>query len=214
MSSLIGLIECFRLTVSFAHRMPNAGCHAPIQRVLAAAGIGRSMNCEKPLPILELVQQPSVRQHGDGQWMEDRRTSLARTKQRKTTRRKGVTFPARPEPLSVECKSPAPPTDSPPAPSSQIGNSKSTRSDSGDAPTSPTDSLNSHSQYSDEPAILSVEDTDIETVSVGSQTLTESDSASERTRTEEVEPRNLQDKMAFLDLGDPDTQLASVTVLS
>lgn len=194
------------LTVSFAHRMPNAGCHAPIQRVLAAAGLG--IGREKPLPIPEPVRRPSALGQNDEQWMEERRMSLARIRQRKLARRKGVTFPVRPEPSSVECKSPPPATDN--SHSSQAGSPEQAGSD-GEA-ASPTDTSNSHSQYSDE-AIASVEDTDVETVSTGSQTLTESDSASDRTRTE-VEPRKLQDKVALLDLGDLDMRLASMTVSS
>lgn len=198
--------DCSSLTVSFAHRMPNAGCHAPIQRVLAAAGLG--IGREKPLPIPEPVRRPSALGQNDEQWMEERRMSLARIRQRKLARRKGVTFPVRPEPSSVECKSLPPVTDN--SPSSQAGSPEQAGSD-GEA-ASPTDTSNSHSQYSDE-AIASVEDTDVETVSTGSQTLTESDSASDRTRTE-VEPRKLQDKVALLDLGDLDMRLASMTVSS
>ncbi|KAL4066937.1 AhpC/TSA antioxidant enzyme-domain-containing protein [Scleroderma yunnanense] len=197
------------MTVSFAHRMPNAGCHAPIQRVLAAAGVG--LSCEKPLPIPGPVRQTSAYERNDEQWMEERRMSLARIRERKIARRKGVTFPARPEPNSVECRSPLL-TDGPPAPSNSPNvDEKQAGSDAETA--SPTDTSNSRSRYSDDHAV-SVEDTDVETVSMGSRTLTESDSASERTRTEEAEPRNLQDKAALLDLDDLDTQPASMTVSS
>ncbi|KAG6333777.1 hypothetical protein ID866_5312 [Astraeus odoratus] len=190
------------LTVSFAHRMPNAGCHAPVQRVLAAAGVG--IGCEAPLSTPGPVARTTSLGQDEEQWMEERRMSLARIRERKIARRTGVTFPTCPEVASAEGRSPSS-TGHSSIPSPLPDSDKDKGEKSGSA-TVRTEVTENRSQDSHD-AILgtSVEETDTETVSVGSQTLTESDSGSEHTRTEEVEPHQLRDKAALLDLEDLDT---------
>ncbi|KAI6042553.1 AhpC/TSA antioxidant enzyme-domain-containing protein [Pisolithus marmoratus] len=94
------------LTVTFAHRMPNASCHAPILRVLAAAGV--SMGSEAGLPAPEPSGRSSARGGNKDQCMEERHSSLAKIRERKTARRTGIDFPTCAEGHSVSSVSSSP----------------------------------------------------------------------------------------------------------
>lgn len=183
------------LTVTFAHRMPNAGCHAPILRVLAAAGV--NMGCEVHLPTREPSERPSAPEGTRDRWMEERRLSLARIKERKIARRMGIDFPtcAAGHPVS----SASSPTGYLPSPLSQP-------SSANDDQIEGRGTVDCHGDDSDDAvAMISAGDSDTEIASGGSQTLTESDSDSDHTKNEEVEPHDLGDKVVLLDLEGLDT---------
>lgn len=186
------------LTATFAHRMPNAGCHAPILRVLAAAGV--SVSCEAHLPALEPSGRPSAREESGDRWMEERRLSLARIRERKIARRMGIDFPIRTEgnPVSPTALQPSPSS----RPSSTNGNQTEDSIDGGNGLR--TETVDCHGDDGDDAVVIvSAGDSDTEIVSGGSQTLAESDYDSDHTRNEEVEPHDLSgNKAALLDLED------------
>lgn len=179
------------LTVTFAHRMPNAGCHAPILRVLAAAGV--NMSCEVHLPTREPSERPSVLEENRGHWMEERRLSLARIRERKIARRMGIDFPACATGHPVSSLSS--PTGYPLSPLSQPSSTNSDQLEGGETACRGDDS-------DDTVVVVSAGDSDTEIVSGGSQTLTDFDYDSDHTRNEEVEPHDLGEKVVLLHLED------------
>ncbi|KAG9315046.1 transmembrane amino acid transporter protein-domain-containing protein [Chiua virens] len=202
------------MTATYAHRMPNPRSHAPIMHVLSAAGI--CLQCEKPAPMTGTIARATVPVLDEDQWMEERRLSLSRIRERKIARRMGVAFPCTNE--ADEHQVVLPKIDPP---------GKLTRSDSIEeeeeedknkeedeqdvravsepivgttqSSTCELEHENVHCQTASE----TTDDGEAETSTVGSHTLSESDSSSDRTRTEEVEPHTLRDKVTILDLEDP-----------
>ncbi|KIJ13393.1 hypothetical protein PAXINDRAFT_81053 [Paxillus involutus ATCC 200175] len=197
------------LTASYAHRMPNARSHAPIMHVLAAAGI--DVQCEMPVLAADAVGRTSVPPVDEEKWMEERRLSLARIRERKLARRMGVAFPSC---LEVECDGrqvvlPKVELPGPLCRSDSIEEEKEEDVEKEmhqeDSPVE-TKSMTRHVGENISRSNSTSEDEDTETASVGSRTMTESDSGSDRTKAEEVEPHLLQDKAAVLaDLDDPST---------
>ncbi|KAG2100899.1 hypothetical protein BD769DRAFT_1676910 [Suillus cothurnatus] len=81
---------------SYAHRMRSPSSHAPIFRVLTAAGVHVYLNGEKPKPVVSTDpagRASLVLEVDEEQWMEERRRSLARIRERKQARRLGVSVP-------------------------------------------------------------------------------------------------------------------------
>ncbi|KAH7926376.1 hypothetical protein BV22DRAFT_1009244 [Leucogyrophana mollusca] len=80
------------LTATFAHRMRTTRSHAPIVSVLAAAGIDLYTHVEQPVMRRETAGRSLVLESevDEDQWMEERRLSLARMKQKKMARRMGL----------------------------------------------------------------------------------------------------------------------------
>lgn len=196
------------MSATYAHRMPNSRSHAPVMRVLSAAGI--CLQCEKLAPTAETVARAAAPVLDEDQWMEERRLSLARIRERKLARRMGVAFPSANE---AEEHQVVLPKIEPPG--------KLSRSDSIEEEEEEEKGMEEELQVTlavdqvvktetttcqpgDENTCRSsptAEDGEAETTSVGSRTL--SDSGSDRTRTEEVEPHTLRDKVTLLDLEDP-----------
>ncbi|KAH0833092.1 hypothetical protein J3R83DRAFT_12084 [Lanmaoa asiatica] len=193
------------MSVTYAHRMPNPRSHAPIMRVLAATGIG--LQCEKLAPTTDAIARATAPVLDEEQWMEERRLSLARIRERKLARRMGMAFPSANE--AEEHQVVLPKIDPP---------GKLTRSDSIEEEEEKgtdelqvmavvdlvvaTESTTCHPGHENTSRSDSItEDGEAESATVGSRTL--SDSGSDRTRTEEVEPHTLRDKVAMLDLEDP-----------
>lgn len=84
------------LTASYAHRMRSRSSHAPIVRVLTAAGVNVYLRSEKPKPVVSsdpAGRASIVLEADEEQWMEERRQSLARIRERKQARRLGVSVP-------------------------------------------------------------------------------------------------------------------------
>lgn len=84
------------LTASYAHRMRSRSSHAPIVRVLTAAGVHVYLRSEKPRPVVSsdpAGRASIVLEADEEQWMEERRQSLARIRERKQARRLGVSVP-------------------------------------------------------------------------------------------------------------------------
>ncbi|KAJ8585914.1 hypothetical protein M405DRAFT_744506 [Rhizopogon salebrosus TDB-379] len=81
------------LTVSYAHRMQTRTSHAPIVRVLTAAGAHVYSRSEKPKIVVtsdSAGRASVIFEVDEEQWMEERRRSLARIRERKQARRLGV----------------------------------------------------------------------------------------------------------------------------
>lgn len=190
----------YRMSATYAHRMRNPRSHAPIMHVLAAAGIG--VQCEKVAPSPENVAR-ATQVVDEEQWMEERRLSLARIRERKLARRLGVALPDADE---AEEHQVALPKIEPPG--------KLTRSDSiveeeeeekgmeGDLlpvalPAVKTESTTC--QPSQEDTLATSEDGETETATLDSPSL-----GSDRTKVEGVEPHTLRDKV-ILDLEDSNT---------
>jgi len=196
------------MNATYAHRMPNPRSHAPIMRVLAAAGIG--LQCEKLASTTDSITQAAPPVLDEEQWMEERRLSLARIRERKLARRLGMAFPSADE---AEEHQVVLPKIEPPG--------KLTRSDSIEEEeedkdknkeealrVTPAADLVKTERITCQPipantraSSLTTEDGETETATVGSRTL--SDSSSDRTKAEEVEPHTLRDKVSMLDLEDP-----------
>ncbi|KAG1727730.1 hypothetical protein EDB19DRAFT_1642877 [Suillus lakei] len=84
------------MTASYAHRMRTRSSHAPIVRVLTAAGVHVYLRSEKPKPVVSsdpAGRTSIVLEVDEEQWMEERRLSLARIRERKQARRLGVSPP-------------------------------------------------------------------------------------------------------------------------
>jgi hypothetical protein len=85
------------MTASYAHRMRTRSSHAPIVRVLTAAGVHVYLRSEKPKPVASSSDPAGrasiVLEVDEEQWMEERRRSLARIRERKQARRLGVSVP-------------------------------------------------------------------------------------------------------------------------
>lgn len=84
------------MTASYAHRMRSRSSHAPIVRVLTAAGVHVYLRTEKPKPVVSsdpAGRASIVLEVDEEQWMEERRRSLARIRERKQARRLGVSVP-------------------------------------------------------------------------------------------------------------------------
>jgi hypothetical protein len=177
--------------------------------VLAAAGI--DVQCEMPVLAADAVGRTSVPPVDEEKWMEERRLSLARIRERKLARRMGVAFPSC---LEVECDGrqvvlPKVELPGPLCRSDSIEEEKEEDVEKEmhqeDSPVE-TKSMTRHVGENISRSNSTSEDEDTETASVGSRTMTESDSGSDRTKAEEVEPHLLQDKAAVLaDLDDPST---------
>ncbi|KIK80947.1 hypothetical protein PAXRUDRAFT_833211 [Paxillus rubicundulus Ve08.2h10] len=198
------------LTASYAHRMPNARSHAPIMHVLAAAGMG--VQCEMPMPAADTVGRTSVPPIDEEKWMEERRLSLARIRERKLARRMGVAFPSCDEHQVILPKVELP---GPLCRSDSIEEEKEEDAENVQQLDSPVQTKSTTCRVGENIGGLNStsDDGDTETASVGSRTMTESDSGSDRTKTEEVGPHLLQDKMAvFVDLDDPSTTLQVVSL--
>ncbi|KAG2141163.1 uncharacterized protein EDB93DRAFT_640310 [Suillus bovinus] len=78
------------MTASYAHRMRSRSSHAPIVRVLTAAGVHVYLHSEKPKPVVSsdpAGRASLVLEVDEEQWMEERRQSLARIRERKQARR-------------------------------------------------------------------------------------------------------------------------------
>lgn len=87
---------CCRMTASYAHRMRSRSSHAPIVRVLTAAGVHVYLRSEKPKSVISsdpAGRASLVLEVDEEQWMEERRRSLARIRERKQARRLGVCVP-------------------------------------------------------------------------------------------------------------------------
>jgi hypothetical protein len=87
---------CNRMTASYAHRMRSRSSHAPIIRVLTAAGVHVYLRSERPKPVVSsdpAGRASIVLEADEEQWMEERRQSLARIRERKQARRLGVSVP-------------------------------------------------------------------------------------------------------------------------
>ncbi|KAH7913802.1 hypothetical protein BJ138DRAFT_1001522 [Hygrophoropsis aurantiaca] len=80
------------MTATYAHRMRTTRSHSPITGVLAAAGIDLCTRAEPPATRRETIGPLSVigSEADEEQWMEERRLSLARLKEKKMARRLGV----------------------------------------------------------------------------------------------------------------------------
>lgn len=175
--------------------------------VLAAAGM--DLQCEKLTPTTETVARGTAQVLDEDQWMEERRLSLARIRERKLARRMGVAFPSADE---AEEHQVVLPKIEPPG--------KLTRSDSIEeeeeekgkeelqvmplvvVPVVETDSTTCQPGHENTCRSSSTsEDGDAETTTVDSRSLL--DSGSDHTKTEDVEPHTLQDKVTMLDLEDP-----------
>lgn len=194
------------MTATYTHRMPNSRSHAPIMRVLAAAGIG--LQCEKLVPTAETVARAAAPVLDEDQWMEERRLSLARIRERKLARRMGVAFPSADE---AEEHQVVLPKIEPPGKLSRSDSIEEEEEEKGTgeklqvapAVDQVVTTETTTCQPGDENTCRSspmAEDGEAETTTVGSRTL--SDSGSDRTRTEEVEPHTLRDKVIMLDLED------------
>ncbi|KAF9223705.1 hypothetical protein BS17DRAFT_781090 [Gyrodon lividus] len=202
-------------TASYAHRMPNARSHAPIMHVLAAAGLG--VQCEKPALAADTIGQVSAPLIDEDQWMEERRLSLARIRERKLARRMGVAFPSCHETECDERQVILPKVELPGPLSRSDSIEEEEEEDIArevfhmDSPVQ-TETTTCQSGGENISRLSStVEDGDTESATVGSRTMTESDSGSDCTKTEEVEPHVFQDKAAILNLEDPSTpQVASI----
>lgn len=84
------------MTASYAHRMRSRSSHAPIVRVLTAAGVHVYLRSEKPKSVVSsdpAGRASLVLEVDEEQWMEERRQSLARIRERKQARRLGVSIP-------------------------------------------------------------------------------------------------------------------------
>ncbi|KAG1819915.1 hypothetical protein EV424DRAFT_917786 [Suillus variegatus] len=84
------------MTASYAHRMRSRSSHAPIVRVLTAAGVHVYLRSEKPKSVISsdpAGRASLVLEVDEEQWMEERRRSLARIRERKQARRLGVCVP-------------------------------------------------------------------------------------------------------------------------
>lgn len=84
------------LTASYAHRMRDRSSHAPIVRVLTAAGVHVYLRSAKPKPVFSsdpASRASLVLEVDEEQWMEERRRSLAKIRERKQARRLGVSVP-------------------------------------------------------------------------------------------------------------------------
>ena len=190
------------MNVTFAHRMPNPRSHAPIMRILAAAGIG--LQCEKVAPTTDSLTRVAAPMLDEEQWMEERRLSLARLRERKLARRMGVAFPNADE--AEEHQVVLPKIDPP---------GKLTRSDSIEEEEEKEKEGELQVTLAANPVVktcqpvheitrtpsATAEDEEAETATVGSGTLL--DSGSDRTNVDEVEPHTLRDKVSMLDLEDP-----------
>lgn len=186
------------MSATYAHRMPNSRSHAPIVRVLAAAGIG--LQCEKLAPITETVTRAAAPVLDEEQWMEERRLSLARIQERKLARRMGVAFPNANE---AEEHQVVLPKIEPPGKLSRSDSIEEEEEEKGteeelEVTPRPESQPGDENMHTSSPTL---EDGEAETTTVDSRTL--SDSGSDRTRTEEVEPHTLQDKVTMLNLKDP-----------
>ncbi|KAG6374342.1 hypothetical protein JVT61DRAFT_4371 [Boletus reticuloceps] len=212
------------LNATYTHRMPNPRSHAPITRVLAAAGIG--LQREKLAPSAETIARATSPVLDEEQWMEERRLSLTRIRERKLARRMGVAFPG--ANVAEEHQVVLPKIEPP---------GKLTRSDSieeeeeekekgneeelqampvADPVVIRTDSttcLPGHESTRTTSA-TTAEECETETSTVSSRTL--SDSGSDRTRAEEVEPHTtLREKVSMSDLEDPSVlQVSQMSVMS
>lgn len=194
------------MSATYAHRMPNSRSHAPIMRVLAAAGIG--LECEKLAPTTEAIARAAAPVLDEDQWMEERRLSLARIRERKLARRMGVAFPSTDEAEEHQVVLPKiePPGKLTRSDSIEEEEEKETEVELRVPAMDPVIRTGSTTRQSDhENARRSrptAKDGEAETATIGSSH-TLSDSGSDRTRTEEVEPHTLQDKVTMLDLEDP-----------
>ena len=195
------------MSATYAHRMPNPRSHAPIMRVLASAGIG--LQCEKVASTTEAVALAAAPVLDDEeQWMEERRLSLARIRERKLARRMGVTFPNADvtEEHQVVLPKIEPPGKLTRSDSIEEEEEEKEREELKVAPTvdlvvkTESNTYRPGRENAHAPS-ATAEDGETETETVGSRTL--SDSGSDRTRAEEVEPYILRDKVSILDLEDP-----------
>ncbi|OAX34946.1 hypothetical protein K503DRAFT_697783 [Rhizopogon vinicolor AM-OR11-026] len=81
------------ITASYAHRMRTRSSHAPIVRVLTAAGVHVYSPSETPKIVISSDsgrRASLVLEVDEEQWMDERRRSLARIRERKQARRLGV----------------------------------------------------------------------------------------------------------------------------
>ena len=175
-------------------------------RVLAAAGIG--LQCEKLAPTDDSIARVTLPVLDEEQWMEERRLGLAKIRERKLARRMGVAFPSTGE--ADEHQVVLPKIEPP---------GKLTRSDSIEEeeeekekeeelqvtplpdPVIKIESTTCRPGHENTRTPgATAEDGETETSTVGSRTL--SDSSSDRTRAEEVEPHTLRDKVSMLCLED------------
>lgn len=196
-----------RMTSTYAHRMPNPRSHAPIMHVLAAAGIG--LQCEKLAPTVETATRAAVQVFDEEEWMEERRLSLARIRERKLARRMGVAFPSADE---AEEHQVVLPKIEPPGKLSRSDSieEEEEEKEKGEVPpvipaavpVSKTENATCQSGHENTRTSSSItEDGDTETETVDSRSLL--DSGSDRTKAEDVLPHTLQDKVTTLDLEDP-----------
>lgn len=169
--------------------MPNTTYHAPIMRILATAGI--RMSCEAHMSTPPSVGQRAIPAAvGEEEWMEERHLSFERIRERKTARRMGRTMSTC---TGLEFQLPLPRPGIEKDEYQRLGEETKNQMEVGD--TYPGDLVATFPR----PLV----EVDVDADSMESQTLTGSDTGSERTKAEVVELHRLRSRAVLLGLKDP-----------